>query len=148
VIIFILLGGYPPFQNPQQSKQLENIKLGHYKFIEKYWGTVTDEAKSLIGSLLCVDPKKRLSAVDAMDHPWMQIDSQHLRRSSLFKNIENIRVFNYERKFKSAVQSVMFVNKMSLTIPLNNVNNEDKDVGKDSLMAVFSMREKEKSIEF
>ena len=38
------------------------------------------------------------------------------------------------------------MNKMSLTIPLNNVNNEDKDVGKESLMAVFSMRQREKSI--
>ena len=39
------------------------------------------------------------------------------------------------------------MNKMSLTILLNNVvNNEDKDVGKESLMAVFSMRQKEKSI--
>ena len=119
MIIFILLGGYPPFQNAEQSKQFENVKLGRYKFIEKYWGTVTDEAKSLIGSLLCVDPQKRISAVDAMDHPWMQIDSQHLRRSSLFTSIENLKVFNYERKFKSAVQSVrgLFVTQIISSMP-------------------------------
>jgi len=106
VIFFILLGGYPPFQNADQSKQFDNIKKGQYKFIDKYWGTVTDEAKSLINSLLCVDPRERISAEDAMKHPWMQIDAKRLRRSSLFNSIENLRELNYKRKMKSAVQSV------------------------------------------
>ncbi|KAL7537450.1 hypothetical protein ACHAXR_007827 [Thalassiosira sp. AJA248-18] len=135
VIIFILLGGYPPFQNAQQRKQFESIKIGEFKFIDKYWGKVTDEAKSLIKSLLCVDPQKRISAEDAMDHPWMQIDPQRLRRSSLFSSIENMREFQYKRKFKSAVQSVMFLNRMSLTTPSSNLNNNENG-GEDNYRVV------------
>ncbi|EED92424.1 predicted protein, partial [Thalassiosira pseudonana CCMP1335] len=75
VIIFILLGGYPPFQNDDQKLQFENIKKGNYIFVDKYWGTISDDAKSMIDSLLTIDPAKRLSAEDALSHPWMKADS-------------------------------------------------------------------------
>ena len=115
VIIFTLLGGYHPFQNPKRSKQYENMKKAKYEYSSKYWGNVTEEAKSLIDSLLCVDPNNRLSAADAMEHPWMIMDHKQLRKSSLLKSIENMRELQVEAKFKAAVQSVVFVNKMNLT---------------------------------
>ncbi|KAL7529497.1 hypothetical protein ACHAWF_006233, partial [Thalassiosira exigua] len=106
VIVFILLGGYPPFQRPDQAEQFERIKCGTYEFVESYWGTVTDEAKSLIRSLLDTDPRRRLSAEEALNHPWMRADARHLRRSSLMAGVRGMREFNSRRKFKSAVRSV------------------------------------------
>ena len=106
VILFILIGGYPPFDNKDQKVKFSLIKKGAYKFHEKYWGHVSEEVKSLVVSLLCVDPEKRLSAAEALQHEWMTMDRKSLRRSSLVCNIENLRQFNYGRKFKSAVQSV------------------------------------------
>ena len=171
VVIFILIGGYPPFQNADQKKHFENIKNGRYEFNDQHWGTITDEAKNLIRCLLCDDPKQRISATDALDHPWMQIHPRQLRRSSLNPSIIHLREFNYTRKFKSAVNSVsssptprpdlcqnatlmhrftdcvcaqtqvIFLNKLSL--------NSSKDIvsdGEESSTGVFSMRQKENSI--
>jgi calcium/calmodulin-dependent protein kinase I len=106
VIIFILLGGYPPFQNDDQKLQFENIKKGNYIFVDKYWGTISDDAKSMIDSLLTIDPAKRLSAEDALSHPWMKADSKRLRRSSLIRSLEGIKEFNSGRRFQNAVKKV------------------------------------------
>ncbi|KAL9181891.1 hypothetical protein ACHAXT_012234 [Thalassiosira profunda] len=168
VIIFILLGGYPPFQNPDQKKQFDNIKKGNYKFMDKYWGEVTEEAKDLIRSLLVVDPQKRMSAAAALEHPWMQVEAENLRRSSLLNNLENMRQFNYRRKFKSAVQSVMFVNKMSMTASGSEASADgrpsaddiarmvaesedeedgnDKEDATDGMDAAFCMTERRRSL--
>ncbi|KAL7519379.1 hypothetical protein ACHAWF_000235, partial [Thalassiosira exigua] len=105
VIVFILLGGYPPFQRHDQAEQFERIKHGTYEFVEGYWGTVMDEAKLLIRSLLDTDPRRRLSAEEASNHPWMRADARRLRRSSLMAGMRDMREFNSRRKFKSAVQS-------------------------------------------
>jgi len=106
VIVFILIGGYPPFDHPDQKVKFNLIKKGLYKFVDKYWGTVSDEAKSLVRSLLCIDPEKRLSAAKALEHPWMQVHDENLRRSSLISNMKSLRDFNAACKFKSAVKSV------------------------------------------
>lgn len=149
VIIFILLGGYPPFKAADQCLQFENIKTGQYRFVEKFWGTITVEAKSLIVSLLCVDPKSRISADEAMCHPWMQVDSKKLRQSSLVESIDNFKEFHYKRKFKSVVHTVMAVNKMSKTKKMYTGMGElagEGDLVRTSMQTVFNMRQKEKSI--
>ena len=35
------------------------------------WPEISGEAKDLIQRLLELDPKKRISAVDALEHPWL-----------------------------------------------------------------------------
>jgi len=35
------------------------------------WDTVTPEAKSLINSMLTVNPAKRVAAAEALRHPWI-----------------------------------------------------------------------------
>lgn len=100
MIVFCLLGGYSPFQHEDQEKQFENIKCARYSLVDKYWHNITDEAKSLIRSLLTVDPPKRISAQAAMNHPWMKVESERLRRTSLVLSQENLS-FGYNRKTSS-----------------------------------------------
>lgn len=44
-------------------------------FFNKYptpeWDTVTPEAKNLINQMLTVNPSKRITASDALKHPWI-----------------------------------------------------------------------------
>jgi serine/threonine protein kinase len=100
VIIFCLLGGYSPFQHEDQKKQFDNIKCARYSLVDKYWHNITNEAKSLIRSLLTVDPLKRISAQAAMAHPWMKVESDRLRRTSLVLSQENLS-FGYNSKTSS-----------------------------------------------
>ena len=106
MVVFTLLAGYSPFQNKDRDKQFDNIKHGRYAFDERFWGTITGEAKNLVRGLLCVDPEQRLSATAARKHPWLKADTRALRRSSLELCMINLREFNSARKFKSAVHSV------------------------------------------
>ena len=91
VIIFILLGGYPPFACPDQNELYEMIKTGNYEFEEDYWGHISAEAKDLIASLLTVDPNKRLSATEALQHVWINTEGGVLAKQDLGKNLEKLK---------------------------------------------------------
>lgn len=71
IIIFIILGGYPPFQHKNQAKLFQRIKKGHFEFHEKYWSHISPEAKDLICKLLELNTMKRLTATQALEHPWV-----------------------------------------------------------------------------
>jgi len=113
VILYILLGGYPPFIENTQRELFRKIKRGDYEFHEEYWGTVSKEARNLIKSLLTVDPKTRLDAEQALKNPWILGDSDSLAKKGLDKNLQSLKRFNAKRKFKAAVSTVVAVNKLN-----------------------------------
>jgi serine/threonine protein kinase len=112
VILYILLGGYPPFIESTQRELFRKIRKGDYEFHEEYWGTVSSEAKELIASLLTVDVNKRLSADDALENQWILGDDAKLAQRDLGSNLEKFRNFNAKRKFRAAVSTVMAINKL------------------------------------
>ena len=83
VIMFVLLGGYPPFDDENQKKMFRKIKKAQYDFHEQYWSSVTEEAKDLIRGMLEIDATKRLTVDQVLSHPWVRISpQQHTRRSN------------------------------------------------------------------
>lgn len=112
VILYILLGGYPPFIENNQRDLFRKIRRGEYEFHEEYWGTVSGEAKELISSLLTVDPGSRLDAGQALQNAWIRVDDEVLARKDLGVNLGLLTKFNAKRKFKAAVSTVMAVNKL------------------------------------
>jgi calcium/calmodulin-dependent protein kinase (CaM kinase) II/calcium/calmodulin-dependent protein kinase I len=112
VILYILLGGYPPFIENNQRDLFRKIRRGEYEFHEEYWGTVTAEAKEMISSLLTVDPNNRLDAFGALENPWITIDDEVLAQRSLGVNLQELTRYNAKRKFKAAVSTIMAVNKL------------------------------------
>jgi calcium/calmodulin-dependent protein kinase I len=112
VILYILLGGYPPFIENNQRDLFRKIRRGDYEFHEEYWGTVSSEAKELISSLLTVDPEVRLSAQDALENPWIRFDDELLAQRDLGGTLTTLSKYNAKRKFKAAVSTVMAVNKL------------------------------------
>ena len=63
VIAYILLGGYPPFNERTQKDLFAKIKTGKYEFHQDYWKDVSSEAKDFISKLLVVDQKKRYTVI-------------------------------------------------------------------------------------
>ena len=84
VIVYILLGGYPPFHDDNHAILYRKIKAADYAFDPQYWDQVSDDAKDLIKKMLVVDPDKRLTASQALRHPgsWSATTAhqQKLRR--------------------------------------------------------------------
>jgi calcium/calmodulin-dependent protein kinase I len=71
VIMFLLLGGYLPFEDDDEVKVFDRTRAGQYAFHPAYWKTVSTSAKNLVTKLLTVNPKKRFSAQQALNHEWM-----------------------------------------------------------------------------
>mmetsp|Transcript_37179 Transcript_37179/g.79315 ORF Transcript_37179/g.79315 Transcript_37179/m.79315 type:complete len:685 (+) Transcript_37179:155-2209(+) len=110
VIVFILLGGYPPFYADDRKTLLKMTKLGKYEFDEDYWGDTSQGAKNMIRDLLLVDPDKRLSAEDCLSHPWMTEDTHKLKLMSLAKTQKELKKYIARMRFKKAIHSILFVN--------------------------------------
>ncbi|KAM6331866.1 MAP kinase-interacting serine/threonine-protein kinase 2 isoform 4-T4 [Alca torda] len=87
VILYIMLSGYPPFVghcgsdcgwdrgeacHTCQNMLFESIQEGKYEFPDKDWEHISFGAKDLISKLLVRDAKKRLSAAQVLEHPWVQ----------------------------------------------------------------------------
>lgn len=113
VIIFIILGGYPPFIEQNQRELFRKIRRGQFEFHEEYWGSVSADAKDLISCLLTVQPSKRMTANQALEHRWMLQDDNVLAAQDLGTNLSELRKYNAKRKFKGAVNAVILANKLS-----------------------------------
>ncbi|XP_076853946.1 serine/threonine-protein kinase Chk2 isoform X2 [Brachyhypopomus gauderio] len=74
VLLFICLGGYPPFSSDGNVPIREQIVSGHYYFIKSQWQSVSAKAKDLVKKLLIVEPTKRLTIAEALEHPWLNDD--------------------------------------------------------------------------
>ena len=61
VILFILLGGYPPFYDDSEPRLFRKIREGKYDMNDPVWKEVSAEAKDLISKLLTVDAAQRLT---------------------------------------------------------------------------------------
>lgn len=73
VIMYTLLVGFPPFWHRKQMVMLRNIMDGKYEFCSPEWDDITELPKDLIRKLLVIDPKKRISAAQALCHDFFKI---------------------------------------------------------------------------
>ena len=71
VICYMMLSLTKPFYGSSKIIITQKILRGETKYYSPNWDNVSDSAKSFIRSLLTMDPDKRLSAIQAMKHPWI-----------------------------------------------------------------------------
>ena len=109
VILYILLSGSPPFYGRDEEEIFRKILFCHYSFKYSIWDDISKEAKDLISKLLELDPKKRLSAKNALEHNWFKINDinpEHkdnkIKEKNLTKIINNIIEFRAEQKLQQA----------------------------------------------
>jgi len=72
VITYLLLCGFPPFYGESLPEVFEQIMKAEFDYPDPYWTEISKEAKDLISKLLVVDSKQRLTATQALAHPWIQ----------------------------------------------------------------------------
>ncbi|XP_012276430.1 calcium/calmodulin-dependent protein kinase type II alpha chain isoform X17 [Orussus abietinus] len=111
VILYILLVGYPPFWDEDQHRLYSQIKAGAYDYPNPEWDTVTPEAKNLINQMLTVNPSKRITASEALKHPWI---CQRERVASVVhrqETVDCLKKFNARRKLKGAILTTMIATR-------------------------------------
>ena len=110
VILYILLTGRPPFDGNDDEEILENVKKGVYDKWSYPFPLLSSQAKDLIVKLLQYDPKKRLSAEQALEHQWFKTaefkkkDKVNTIAPELAKElIENMTKYKSDNILKCAV---------------------------------------------
>jgi serine/threonine protein kinase len=122
VITYFLLCGYTPFDRESSAQEMQAILSADYSYEPvEYWQGVSAEAKSFIDSLLKVNPSHRMTARQALQHPWIVThcgsDEQDIPPSPVVSNSENLapglkRNFSAKKTFKRVVDMVKLVNAM------------------------------------
>ncbi|KAG2631755.1 hypothetical protein PVAP13_2NG045100 [Panicum virgatum] len=74
VIIYILLSGVPPFWDETEQGIFDQVLKGELDFSSDPWPSISESAKDLVRKMLDRDPRKRLTAHEALRHPWVCVD--------------------------------------------------------------------------
>ena len=116
VILYILLFGSPPFYGKNEKETFQKILDGNVSFKHKLWSKISEEAKNLVTKLLEVDPNKRLSAAQALEHVWFKknINLDLLKETknpeSIGMFMKNITEFCAEQKLQQATLAFLVHN--------------------------------------
>mmetsp|Transcript_3807 Transcript_3807/g.9108 ORF Transcript_3807/g.9108 Transcript_3807/m.9108 type:complete len:522 (+) Transcript_3807:78-1643(+) len=114
VVLYIMLCGFPPFYDDSTAVLFKQIRKGEYTFPSPYWDEVSDGAKDIVSKVLVVDPSKRLTAQQCLEHQWIakagdasakKLHSSHrafllIRKLTIFENIDPACLQEVTQKLK------------------------------------------------
>ncbi|CAL1410067.1 unnamed protein product [Linum trigynum] len=72
VIAYILLCGSRPFWARTESGIFRSVLKADPNFDEASWASISPEAKDFVKRLLNKDPRRRMTATQALSHPWLR----------------------------------------------------------------------------
>ena len=106
--MYILIVGSPPFEGVSEKRIFSSIKTGVFDKNNKRWNEASFEVKDLISKLLVYDPNKRLTANEAIEHPWFKKTNSNILyynipKYEIFQCIQNILSYNINSKFEELV---------------------------------------------
>lgn len=118
VIIYMLLGGYPPFYDVDNNQKnlFRKILNCDYQFHHEFWSNISAEAKDLISKLLVINPSQRYTIDQALAHPWIGISAQQLSLISLEKNLMALKDYHNQKLnnvMKFAIEAIKKASKSS-----------------------------------
>ena len=91
VILYILLSARPPFGGDNDTEIMKRVSTGRYDLTAPPFDTCSKEVKALIKSLLVMDVNKRMSAEEALAHPWFKIN----KSKELFNQIKDTQLIQF-----------------------------------------------------
>ena len=115
VILYMFIVGHAPFDGCDDEEITSNIQSGIYSKVDKRWKKASREVKDLIQKLLVYQPKKRLTAIQALQHPWFRITDSNILYDNVPKNdiiqcIKNLLTYNICSKLEELVLAYIIHN--------------------------------------
>jgi calcium/calmodulin-dependent protein kinase I len=112
VITYTILSGYSPFRAETIDDFLTEVEdTGFLVFHERYWKTISPEAKQFISKMLDPNPEKRPTATELLNHPWIADEKAANATENL---LPNIRVgFNARQKLRKGIEAVRLANRIA-----------------------------------
>lgn len=71
VILYIMLGGVPPFYGETVEETFEAVLRGNLRFPARIFRNVSTQARDLLRKMMCKDVSRRFSAEQVLRHPWV-----------------------------------------------------------------------------
>ena len=120
VTLYYMLGGVQPFKANNFTELKKVIKIGKYPKLEK----VSDEVRDLIDGMLQIDPKKRITIPQILNHPWLiNVNVNNRRSMNLFTNAEKVLLSKYDVDYLNSPKEDLIEN---FTLKNLDTINEDK----------------------
>lgn len=115
VITYFLLCGYTPFDRDSNLEEMQAILAADYSFTPlEYWRGVSQSARDFIKGCLTVDPKARMTAHEALQHPWINppydLNNDSGSGEDLLPTVK--KNFNARRTLHKAIDTVRAINKL------------------------------------
>jgi len=117
VITYFLLCGYTPFDRDSDFEEMQAILNADYSFTPlEYWRGVSDSAKDFIRRCLTIDPAKRMTAHEALQHPFVAGWARSAgagaddKGANLLPTVK--KNFNARRTLHAAIDTVRAINKL------------------------------------
>ncbi|KAG8290515.1 Calcium/calmodulin-dependent protein kinase type IV, partial [Homalodisca vitripennis] len=111
ILIYIMLWGSEP--------TLEELMAQVDRECEGLWSDVSASARHLITKMLQENPSRRLTAEEALRHPWVcgsTVATRHMLDAQ-----ERLRSFNARRKLRATTHAIIATQRaMSIVKPLRN----------------------------
>ncbi|KAG4074962.1 hypothetical protein HA402_014541 [Bradysia odoriphaga] len=111
VILYLLLIGDEPFVGRTTNDLFEKIKAGVYHYPASRKDSISAEAKDIVKRMLTMNPDKRITASEALKHPWIRQPEIVAPRVHLAKTIGHLKKFNARRKFRAAALAAVAAQK-------------------------------------
>jgi len=113
VITYFLLCGYTPFDRDSNLEEMQAILVADYSFTPlEYWRGVSGHARQFIRRCLTVDSAARITAHEALQHPWIVSGgrSEGGAGKDLLPTVK--RNFNARRTLHAAIDTIRAINKL------------------------------------
>ena len=129
IIMYILLTGLPPFNGDSDEEIMRKIMNGSFDLKKYPWPIISSQAKDLLKKLLEFDPNKRITAEEALAHPWFEskkVKSQD--NEGLFKVKNPSKLLNNLTNYRSdnVLGGTIFAYLVHNNIQLNQVHDAIK----------------------
>ncbi|KAG7957617.1 hypothetical protein I3843_11G184600 [Carya illinoinensis] len=115
VILYILLSGVPPFWAETEKGIFDAILKGEIDFESKPWPSISGIAKDLVRKMLTQDPKKRITSIQVLEHPWIREDGEASDKPIDGAVLSRMKQFTAMNKLK----------KLALKVIAENLSEEE-----------------------
>ncbi|KAF2838553.1 Pkinase-domain-containing protein [Patellaria atrata CBS 101060] len=111
VITYFLLCGYTPFDRDSNLEEMQAILVADYSFTPlEYWRGVSQTAREFIKRCLTIDPHQRITAHEALSHPWIADTAPIQDGEDLLPVVK--KNFNARKTLHAAIDTIRAINQL------------------------------------
>lgn len=132
ILLYLILSGSYPFSGETRPEVFDRIQYDEPKFKGKSWSNISYEAKDLIVQMLEKNPKKRITAEKALEHPWIQMHRKKQSKSGRKIDpavIAQLKEYKGQSKLKKAAMNMLV--KMLNAKEINHLREEFAKIDTD-----------------